>query len=102
METLNNFDSIYCFITFILGALVMFAMLSAADMSKVQKNSNNVHFYVEKVHKDCYYLVIKTKTRLTRSVFFATKDFEEFGLNPVDFFTMRDGEVREVFLNFED
>ena len=102
METLNNFDSIYCFITFILGALIMFAMLSAAYMGKTQEPSNNVHFYVEKLHNDCYYLKMKTKSKMTRAVLFVTKDFEEFGLNPVDFFTMRDGEVREVFLNFED
>ena len=102
METLNNFVSIYCFITFVLGAMFMLAFIIIAAMSKTQEPKNNVHFYVEKVHKDCYYLVIKTKTKKTRSVLFATKDFEEFGLNSDDFYTMKDGEVREVFLNFED
>lgn len=102
METLNNFASIYCFITFVLGAMFMLAFIIIAAMGKTQEPKNDVHFYVEKVHKDCYYLVIKTKTKKTRSVLFASKDFEEFGLNPVDFYTMKDGEVREVFLNFED
>ena len=102
METLNNFASIYCFITFVLGAMFMLAFIIIAAMGKTQEPKNNVHFYVEKVHKDCYYLVIKTKTKKTRSVLFASKDFEEFGLNSDDFYTMKDGEVREVFLNFED
>ena len=102
MEILNNFVSIYCFITFVLGAMFMLSFIIIAAMSKTQEPKNNVHFYVEKVHKDCYYLVIKTKTKKTRSVLFATKDFEEFGLNSDDFYTMKDGEVREVFLNFED
>ena len=102
METLNNFASIYCFITFVLGAMFMLAFIIIAAMSKTQEPKNNVHFYVEKVHKDCYHLVIKTKTKKTRSVLFASKDFEEFGLNSDDFYTMKDGEVREVFLNFED
>ena len=102
METLNNFASIYCFITFVLGAMFMLAFIIIAAMSKTQEPKNNVHFYVEKVHKDCYHLVIKTKTKKTRSVLFTTKDFEEFGLNSDDFYTMKDGEVREVFLNLED
>ena len=102
METLSNFASIYCFITFVLGAMFMLAFIIIAAMGKTQEPKNNVHFYVEKVHKDCYYLVIKTKTKKTRSVLFATKDFEEFGFNSDDFYTMKDGEVREVFLNFED
>ena len=80
----------------------MLVFIIIAAMGKTQEPKNNVHFYVEKVHKDCYYLVIKTKTKMTRSVLFATKDFEEFGLNSDDFYTMKDGEVREVFLNFED
>ena len=102
MEILSNFASIYCFITFVLGAMFMLAFIIIAAMGKTQEPKNNVHFYVEKVHKDCYYLVIKTKTKKTRSVLFASKDFEEFGLNSDDFYTMKDGEVREVFLNFED
>ena len=102
MEILNNFASIYCFITFVLGAMFMLAFIIIAAMGKTQEPKNNVHFYVEKVHKDCYHLVIKTKTKKTRSVLFASKDFEEFGLNSDDFYTMKDGEVREVFLNFED
>ena len=102
MEILNNFASIYCFITFVLGAMFMLAFIIIAAMGKTQEPKNNVHFYVEKVHKDCYYLVIKTKTKKTRSVLFATKDFEEFGLNANDFADMKEGEIREVFINLED
>ena len=41
METLNNFASIYCFITFVIGAMFMLAMLSIAAMGKDKEPRNN-------------------------------------------------------------
>ena len=46
MEILNNFSMIYCFITFILGAMFMFTTLCIAAMCKMQEPKNKVHFYV--------------------------------------------------------
>ena len=40
MEILNNFASIYCFITFVLGAVFMLAMIIIAAMGKVNEPKN--------------------------------------------------------------
>ena len=47
METLSNFSSIYCFITFVMGAVFMLAMLSVVAMGKVKESRNKVRFYVK-------------------------------------------------------
>ena len=47
MEILSNFDSIYCFITFVIGAVFMLAMLSIAAMGKEKEPRNKVRFYVK-------------------------------------------------------
>ena len=44
---LSNFNSIYCFITCIIGALFMLAMLSIAAMGKTKEPK--VHFYIKRV-----------------------------------------------------
>ena len=44
MEILNNFASIYCFITFVLGAVFMLAMIIIAAMGKVEEPTNKVRF----------------------------------------------------------
>lgn len=49
METLNNFASIYCFITFVIGAVFMLARLSIAAMGKVKDTRNKVRFFVKAV-----------------------------------------------------
>ena len=51
METLNNFASIHCFITFVLGAVFMLAMIIIAAMGKVEEPTNKVRFYVKRVPK---------------------------------------------------
>ena len=48
MEILNNFASIPCFITFVLGAVFMLAMIIIAAMGKVEEPTNKVRFYVTK------------------------------------------------------
>ena len=47
MEILSNFISIYCLITFIVGAGFMLAMLSIAAMGKV-KEPTKVKLVIEK------------------------------------------------------
>ena len=100
MEILNNFSSIYCFITFIIGALFMLAMLSIAAMGKEKEPRNKVRFYVERVISDNYVLYIEGKNRLYSIA--SARLFENFGLNPDDFADMKEGQIREVFLNLED
>ena len=102
MEILSNFISIYCFITFIVGAGFMLVMHSIAVMGKDNDEPrNNVRFFVKKQTSENYLLYLKGKGNLR---YFIVQDsfFKEFGLNPDDFADMKDDEIREVFLDLED
>ena len=100
METLSNFSSIYCFIAFVFGAVFMLAMLTIAAMGKDKEPRNKVRFFVERVISDNYVLYIEGKNRLYSIA--SARLFENFGLNPDDFADMKEGEIREVFINLED
>ena len=101
MEILRNFISIYCLITFIVGAGFMLAMYSIAAMGKDDEPRNNVRFFVKKQTSENYLLFLKGKGKLC---YFIVQDyfFKEFGLDPDDFADMKEGEIREVFINLED
>ena len=102
METLNNFASIYCFISFVIGAVFMLAMLSIAAMGKVKEPRNKVRFFVKAVRDDMYWLFIKDK-KGNISFIGLDENFNNLGgLNPDDFAAMKEGEIREVFINLED
>ena len=102
MEILNNFDSIYCFITFVIGAVLMFVSLAIAAMGKDDEPRNKVRFFVKAVRDDMYWLYIKDK-KDNISFIGLDEDFNNlWGLNPDDFTDMKKGEIREVFLNLED
>ena len=100
MEILSNFSSIYCFITFIMGAVFMFAILSIAAMGKVKEPRNKVRFFVERITYHCYTLYVKSNDGLCAIT--TIMAFKKFGLNPEDFEDMKVGDIREVFLNLED
>ena len=100
MEILSNFSSIYCFITFILGAVFMLAILSIAAMGKDKEPRNRVRFFVERVISDNYFLYINGKDK--QYPLASERLFKDFGLNPDDFVDMKAGEIREVFINLED
>ena len=100
METLNNFASIYCFIAFIFGAVFMLATLSIAAMGKVKEPRNKVRFFVEKEVFNSYFLYIGNNDVMC---YICSNDFfKKFGLNPDDFADMKEGQIREVFINLED
>ena len=102
MEILSNFISIYCLITFIVGAGFMLAMHSIAVMGKVEEPRNKVRFFVKAVRDDMYWLYIKDK-KGNISFIGLDEDFNNlWGLNPNDFADMKKGEVREVYLDFGD
>ena len=102
MEILSNFISIYCLITFIVGAGFMLAMYSIAAMGKEKEPRNKVRFFVKAVRDDMYWLYIKDK-KGNISFIGLDEDFNNlWGLNPDDFADMKKGEVREVFINLED
>ena len=101
MEILSNFISIYCLITFIVGAGFMLAMLSIAAMGKGKEPRNKVHFYVKREHGNHFTLWVG-KTISSSYFVFADRFFKYFNLNPEDFADMKVGEIREVFINLED
>ena len=102
MEILNNFASIYCFITFIFGAVFMLIAVCIVAMGKVKEPRNKVRFFVKAVRDDMYWLYIKDK-KGNISFIGLDEDFNNlWGLNPDDFTDMKKGEIREVFLNLED
>ena len=100
MEILSNFSSIYCFVAFVIGAVFMLAILSIAAMGKEKEPRNKVRFFVERVISDNYFLYINGKDK--QYPLASERLFKDFGLNPDDFADMKEGEIREVFLNLED
>ena len=99
METLSNFSSIYCFITFILGAVFMLIMLTIAATGKVKEPRNKVQFYIRKTTKGN---ILSLKNKIGLLIISIDIEFEDFGLDPDDFADMKAGEIREVFINLED
>lgn len=116
METLSNFISIYCYISFVIGAVLMLVALAIAAMGKDDEPRNKVHFYVscEKIdyRDEMVYTLWIGKTYYTEHRRFRSNvwgrslavnaSFRLYNLNPADFSDMREGEIREVFLNLED
>ena len=101
MNILSNFSSIYCFITFILGAVFMLIMLTIAAMGKVKESRNKVRFYVKADIDNIPWLYIQKRNGDLELVA-SNNGFKDFGLNPLDFADMKEGQVREVFINLED
>ena len=115
MEILSNFISIYCYISFVIGAVLMLVALAIAAMGKDKEPRNNVRFFVTKdsnyTNRSKLWLgkpewsenVVSWISR-SKYVHFICNDyyFEFYKLNPEDFADMKEGEIREVFLNLED
>ena len=99
MKILSNFISIYCLITFIVGGGFMLAMYSIAAMGKVKEPRNKVRFYIRKTTKGN---ILSLKNKIGLLIISIDIEFEDFGLDPDDFADMKEGEIREVFLNLED
>ena len=109
METLNNFASIYCFITFVIGAVFMLAMLTIAAMGKVKEPRNKVRFYVARDKNDGLWLYLSKPMRMVEQ-FVACRhgktlgnNFSNYGLNEKDYDKLKwEDEPVEVFINLED
>ena len=116
MEILSNFVSIYCYISFIIGAVFMFVSLAIVAMSKDNNEPRNrVRFFVTKENNYSSRVLlwlgkpewdknIVSWIARSRYVHYICNDyyFEHYKLNPADFIDMKEGEIREVFLNLED
>ena len=100
MEILNNFASIYCLISFVIGAVLMLVALAIAAMCKDNEPRNKVRFFVEKEVSNRYLLYIKNKEGICYIC--SDNSFKKFGINLDDFADMREGEIREVFITLKD
>ena len=116
MEILSNFASIYCYISFVIGAVLMLASLAIVAMSKDNNEpKNRVRFFVTKENNYSSRVLLwlgkpewdKNSVMWiarSRHVYYICNDycFEYYKLNPADFADMKEGEIREVFINLDD
>ena len=100
MEILSNFISIYCLITFIVGAGFMLAMYSIAAMDKEKEPRNKVRFFIRRINIDRFILTI-----LNKEGYCVLSDyvrFQDWNLYKKDFEDLEIGERKELILNLED
>ena len=99
---LSNFASIYCFITFIMGAVFMLIAVCTVAMNKLKEPRNRVRFFIMKgdINDDLY---LYTKDINGNYYLIADIDhLNKFGINASEYSEMPIEEVREVFINLED
>ena len=78
----------------------MLVALAIAAMGKDYEPKNKVRFFVEKEISNSYFLHIGNKDGMC---YICSNDlFKKCGLNPEDFADMKEGQIREVFINLED
>lgn len=109
MEIINNFNSIYCFIVFVIIEIFIFFILLV--ITKEKKPKNNVHFYVARDKNGCLWLYMGKPLR-GYTEFYSDEPYnyvefngsiELFGLNENDYANLKwEDEPVEVYLNLED
>ena len=112
MEIINNFNSIYCFITFIFGAVFILIMIYITVIGKTKKPKNNVHFYIARNKNGTLWLFMGKPFRYEdnfignsdKLVFILTyRNFNYLGLNENDYANLKwEDEPVEVYLNLEN
>lgn len=111
MEILSNFGSVYCFISFIIGAMFMFMTICIVAMGKEKEPRNNVHFYVARDKDDGLYLYMGKLIRISDefivsnggNIIEGAKGFINYGLNENDYANLKwEDEPVEVFVNMKD
>ena len=84
------------------GFISVFLMTLYCKIRKYLKEpKNKVRFYVKMVEDGMPWLFIQKRNGGLEFVACDT-DFIDFGLNPLDFYNMKAGEIKEVFLNTKD
>ena len=78
----------------------MLVSLAIVAMSKDDVPRNKVRFFVEKEMSNRCLLYIKNKEGICYIC--SDNSFKKFGLNQDDFADMKEGDIREVFINLED
>ena len=122
METLNIFNSIYFCIAFVIAAAFMLTMTIKAmgevkesrnqePRNDVQKQTNNVHFYVARDKSGALWLYMGKPIRTSMGFLSSHycrflgigEEFSQYGLNMHDFDNLKwEDEPVEVFINFKD
>ena len=122
METLNIFNSIYFVIAFIIGAAFMLTMTITSmgevkesrnqePRNDVQKQTNNVHFYVARDKSGALWLYMGKPIRTSMGFLSSHycrflgigEEFSQYGLNMHDFDNLKwEDEPVEVYINFKD
>lgn len=115
METLSNFSSIYCYISFVIGAVIMLVALAIAAMGKDNEPRNKVRFYVAREQDNNYdnlWLYIGYPKREEGSWedvdckalrILPSQAFYRYGIDSNDFKDLKyEDEPVEVFINLED
>ena len=77
----------------------MLIMLTIVAMGKDKEPKNKVRFYIRKTTKGN---ILSLRNKIGLLIISIDIEFEDFGLDPDDFADMKEGELREVFINLED
>ena len=107
-------DIILIFPGFIIAALVV--LLYECEIAKMRKEPRNkTRFFVTRDNDDTFrnhpvlWVGVPKKnsvwwsvTETSKPIAFSEEGFKHYGLNYEDFFNMKEGEIREVFINLED
>ena len=89
----------YFYLGFVIGAILMLFAIAMVAMAKDRK-SDKVRFFVTMY--DVYPELRIVGKSNTKYLITSCIGLEDFGLNPKDFADMKDGEIREVYINLED
>lgn len=97
----ENMEVIILLAALIFGAAFMFAIFCIADMAKDKKPRKKVHFYIRRGQGNRFTLWVG---KTVHSSYFVSVNsfFKDFNLSYDDFTDMKEGEIREVFVNSED
>lgn len=88
-----------CIISGICGALLGIFSLGIVSASKNKEPRNKVRFFVDKDYMELY---LRMNYRKYNTFICKGSLFRHYGLKNDDFADMKEGEVREVFLDQED
>lgn len=95
-------DILILFLGFFNLLLIILFIIMASKIRKLSvQPRNKVRFYVKMVEDGMPWLYIQKRNGDLEFVACDT-DFINFGLNPLDFYIMTGGEIKEVFLNTKE
>ena len=94
-------EIINCCKAFIIGVFFTLIIFFTGVIIKDKNSINKVKFFVKAMGDEKYHLYIEDKNE--NFMFISTHvDFNSFGLDIKDFADMKEGQLREVYLNLEN